>query len=126
MAALGLPTIPQMSTRYCGSGCGAPGPGCTDANAWICNVKYFYTHIGAVGDTNSLLYMPPNVLGACCIDDCNGDGFVTIDEQVTVVNIDLLNYDQSVCIRSGFRDNSPVSVVNILRGSNDALFGCQP
>ena len=56
-----------------------------------------------------------------CLGDCNGDGVVTIDEIIVMVNIDLDNQPISAC-PSG--TNGSVTVADIIMAVNNALDGC--
>jgi len=59
-----------------------------------------------------------------CVGDCNGEGHVTVDEILTLVNIALGNADATACpngIPSGVLQ---VDVVLILTAVNNALDGC--
>jgi hypothetical protein len=57
-----------------------------------------------------------------CVGDCNGDGHVTVDEILTMVNIALGNAGASAC-PSGVA-KTPVTIDQILTAVNDALNGC--
>ena len=61
---------------------------------------------------------------AVCAGDCNGDGQVTVEELLTMVNIALGNADVSECTPEGTRRDSGVTVDEILAAVNNALNGC--
>ncbi|MFI5398904.1 MAG: hypothetical protein ACHQ9S_25520 [Candidatus Binatia bacterium] len=58
-----------------------------------------------------------------CIGDCNGDGHVTVDEILTMVNIALGNAQPSAC-PDGIPSGGQVNVALILQAVNNALNGC--
>jgi hypothetical protein len=64
------------------------------------------------------------VTGVSCTGDCNGDGSVTVDEIVKMVNIALGTLNPSEC-PAGDRDGSgTVTVDEIVQAVNNALGGC--
>jgi hypothetical protein len=145
----GLVTIYDISTRYCGTGCGAAPPGCSLQNAWTCNVTRWYTgqqrspngltlgspgvqYYGCPSQQSlpcgaGLLYEVPNVYSNCCICDCSGNRAVEVPEIITGVNIALGSYGQPMCWAATLRapDNWWPAIDNLLRGVDDALDGCQ-
>ena len=60
---------------------------------------------------------------APCAGDCNGDGQVTVDEILTMVNIALGNADATACT-NGIPSGAQVDVALILTAVNNALNGC--
>jgi hypothetical protein len=58
-----------------------------------------------------------------CIGDCNGDGHVTIDRLLTLVNIALGSTQPAAC-RSGVPNRAEVDVALILQAVNNALSVC--
>ena len=54
-----------------------------------------------------------------CVGDCNGDGAVTVDEVLTMVNIALGNAQPSVCPSGGAAD-----IALIIQAVHNALTGC--
>jgi hypothetical protein len=58
-----------------------------------------------------------------CVSDCNGDGQVTVNEILTMVNIALGNADATAC-QNGIPSGAQVDVALILTGVNNALNGC--
>ena len=56
-----------------------------------------------------------------CIGDCNGDGMVTIDEIIVMVNIALGDKPISACPQ-GTRGS--VTIADIIMAVNNALLGC--
>jgi predicted outer membrane repeat protein len=58
-----------------------------------------------------------------CSGDCNGSRDVTVDELITLVNIDLGSADASTC-PYGIPSGSNVDVVLIVQAVNNALSGC--
>jgi hypothetical protein len=66
--------------------------------------------------------MTPTVVP--CAGDCDGDGFVTIDEILTAVNIALGNSQISDCLPSDTNGDGRITVDEILTAVNNALNGC--
>jgi len=58
-----------------------------------------------------------------CVGDCNGDGEVTINSLITLVNIALGNADVSTC-PNGVASGTQVDIALIIQAVNDALNGC--
>jgi hypothetical protein len=58
-----------------------------------------------------------------CTGDCDGDGTVTVDEILTLVNIALGNADATAC-PNGIPSGAQVDVALILTAVNNALNGC--
>jgi hypothetical protein len=116
---------------YCGSGCGAPPNGCSDPNAFICNVKYFFSHLGTPGNISgvfgALLYNPPNAFDKCCMCDCNRDGVVEINELITALNVAAEDLPIGSCQALFYRNDVGdfFTISNLVRGIDDALSGCQ-
>jgi hypothetical protein len=66
----------------------------------------------------------PSLLPAC-VGDCNGDGAVTIDEIITMVNIALGNLPLSACPNNAETCvGGEVCINSIVEAVNNALFGC--
>jgi len=61
-----------------------------------------------------------------CTGDCNGDGTVTVDEILTMVNIALGIEDVSTCLPGDANNDKMITVDEILTAVNDALNGCAP
>lgn len=59
-----------------------------------------------------------------CLGDCNGDGQVTVDEIVTMVNIALGNATITSCPNGDFDGGGTVTVDEIITALNLALDGC--
>jgi photosystem II stability/assembly factor-like uncharacterized protein len=64
------------------------------------------------------------VLVAQCLGDCDGSGEVTVDEIVTMVNIDLGTADISACSAADPGNTGTVVVTQIVAAVNNALNGC--
>ncbi len=60
-----------------------------------------------------------------CVGDCGGDGAVTVDEVLTLVNIALDLLPQASCA-SGVPAGTEVDISTVLRAVASALGGCQP
>ncbi|MDX2170851.1 MAG: hypothetical protein SF182_27535 [Deltaproteobacteria bacterium] len=57
-----------------------------------------------------------------CYGDCNGDGEVTINELITLVNIALGSSPVSAC--AALPPNAEVTISDLVRAVNNALSGC--
>jgi hypothetical protein len=61
-----------------------------------------------------------------CLGDCNGDGSVTVDEIITMVNIALGEADISTCTAGDGDSSGTITVDEIVTALNHALEGCPP
>ena len=61
-----------------------------------------------------------------CVGDCDGDGQVTVDEVILGVNIALGNTLLTQCPALDGNLDSLLTIEELVRGVNDALFGCPP
>jgi hypothetical protein len=59
-----------------------------------------------------------------CTGDCSGNGQVTVDEILTMVNIALGNADVSACTAGDANGSGQITVDEILTAVNNALGGC--
>jgi hypothetical protein len=59
-----------------------------------------------------------------CGGDCNGDGTVTVDELLRMVNIALSTVDVSMCTSGDANHDSEITIDEILTAVNNALNGC--
>ncbi len=59
-----------------------------------------------------------------CTGDCNADGYVTVDEIITMVNIALGNTDLSACADGDMSGDGQITVDEIITALNNALNGC--
>ncbi|MFN8628320.1 MAG: hypothetical protein U0587_20395 [Candidatus Binatia bacterium] len=79
---------------------------------------------GAVAATPTPTVLPtPTATPKPCAGDCNGDGYVTIDEILTMVNIALGDANLT-CPAGVFDHDGLVTVDNIVAAVNAALTGC--
>lgn len=69
---------------------------------------------------------PSPVAAETCVGDCNGDGSVTVDEIVTMVNIALGTASIDTCPAADPSGDGQVTVDEILQAVNNALNGCPP
>ena len=65
-----------------------------------------------------------NATAGGCAYDCNGDGIVTVDEVLTMVNIALGNGAVSMCFAGDSNADQQIRVDEILAGVAKALNGC--
>jgi hypothetical protein len=61
---------------------------------------------------------------AACVGDCSGDGEVTVNELITMVNIALGNSPVSACPVGDANGDGEITVNEIISGVNNALNGC--
>jgi cysteine-rich repeat protein len=61
---------------------------------------------------------------AACTGDCNGDGDVTVNELIAMVNIALGNADLSTCAVGDANGSGDLTINEIIAGVNNALNGC--
>lgn len=59
-----------------------------------------------------------------CVGDCNGDGQVTVDDILTMVNIALGNANISTCLAGDANHDGQITVDEILTAVDNALNGC--
>jgi len=59
-----------------------------------------------------------------CLGDCNGDGQVTVNELITMVNIALGSASVSTCLAGDANGDGEITVNEIVAGVNHALSGC--
>ena len=59
-----------------------------------------------------------------CAGDCNGDGEVSINELLTMVNIALGNAAASDCLAGDANGDGEITINEILAAVNRALNGC--
>ena len=62
--------------------------------------------------------------GTQCLGDCSGDGEVTIDELVTMVNIALGTVPPSDCSAGDSNSDGEITIDEIIQAVNRALAGC--
>ncbi len=67
---------------------------------------------------------PPPPTPVLCIGDCSGDGSVTIEEIITMVNVALGTADVSVCLAGDANGDGEITVEEIIGAVNKALGGC--
>jgi hypothetical protein len=60
-----------------------------------------------------------------CVGDWGGDGTVTVDEILTMVNIALGNLDVSACLAGDANADNQITIDEILAAVNNALNGCE-
>ncbi|HVO23135.1 MAG TPA: hypothetical protein VMW56_05850, partial [Candidatus Margulisiibacteriota bacterium] len=69
------------------------------------------------------LALAPQGARAACTGDCNNNGTVTIDELITLVDINLGTENASACT-SGIPSGTTVTVATNVQAVNSALHGC--
>ncbi len=78
-----------------------------------------YVKAGETASGGAAVLAPP----VECFGDCNGDGRVTVDEIITIVNIVLGNLPLSSC-HALPATPAPISVQEIIESIDSALSGC--
>ncbi|HVP11298.1 MAG TPA: hypothetical protein VMV94_08955 [Phycisphaerae bacterium] len=76
------------------------------------------------GDVYGTLLAPAPPPAVACVGDCGGDGTVTVDELLTMVNIALGNTTVCACETGDAGGNGQITVDEILTAVNNALNGC--
>jgi hypothetical protein len=66
------------------------------------------------------------IMGSACTGDCNGDGEVTVNELITMVNIALGTANVSTCGAGDANGDGEITINEIIIGVNNALNGCAP
>ncbi len=66
----------------------------------------------------------PTVAAAKCVGDCHGDGEVTVDELLSMVNIALGSAPVSGCLAGDGNGDGEITIDEILSAVNAALNGC--
>jgi len=61
-----------------------------------------------------------------CVGDCNGDGHVTVDEILTLVNVALNATPLADCPAGDANDDQEITIDEILRAVHNAVSGCTP
>jgi hypothetical protein len=59
-----------------------------------------------------------------CIGNCNGDGSVTVNEIITMVNVALGTADASTCAAGDANHDGQITISEIIAAVNQALKGC--
>jgi len=64
------------------------------------------------------------VVGEACVGDCNGDGEVTVNEIIVMVNVALGTNNVSACPAGDADGNQAIEITEIIAAVNNALNGC--
>src|SRR5262249_18638339 len=88
--------------------------------------KWFQRAFGlvAISVAAMLVMVAPRRAQAVCTGDCNGDGEVTVNELITMVNIALGTAQVSACTAGDVNGDGEITVNEIVAGVNNALNGC--
>jgi len=80
----------------------------------------------ATGATSQVVVVDGQVTvaGASCVGDCNGDGEVTVDEILRMVNIALGNASLGICPAADQNGDGEVIITEIIQAVSAALSGC--
>jgi len=68
--------------------------------------------------------LSPGHAAAACVGDCNGDGAVTVDELVIMVNVALGAAPASSCAAGDADNNGDITIDEIVAATNNALSTC--
>lgn len=117
---------PATSACYMGEYNAAAGDGSNFYYAWGDNRNRRTTALYPGGRADPDVYFArlPLASAVACVGDCNGDGQVTVDEVLTMVNIGLGGEDISSCPAGDADGSGSVTVDEILAAVNNALTGC--
>jgi hypothetical protein len=81
--------------------------------------------IGPVAVTLQLAAQPNETTTPACTGDCNGDGEVTVNEIITMVNVALGTQEVTVCGAGDANGDGEITVNEIVAAVNRALNGCE-
>jgi hypothetical protein len=70
------------------------------------------------------IYVTPPPSVPTCVGDCGGDGVVTVDELLTMVNIALGDTPASHCPAGDGNEDGAITIDEILAAVNNVLAGC--
>ena len=95
----------------------------------IFNVAVPAAEIQAIGQASAGKCKPPagvtpTPAPGACVGDCNGDGSVTVNELILMVNIALGILPPSACPAGDANHDGSVTITEIITAVNNALNGC--
>jgi len=95
----------------------------------IFNVAVPAAEIQAIGNASAGKCKPPvgvtpTPAPVACVGDCNGDGSVTVNELILMVNIALGILPPSACPAGDANHDGNVTITEIIAAVNNALNGC--
>lgn len=68
---------------------------------------------------------PPHQARVCsCVGDCDGNAEATVDELVTLVNVDLGSMGWSACPLGDANGDGQIDISEVISAVNNALYGC--
>lgn len=82
------------------------------------------THTPTPSPTPPMATPTPSVTPVACVGDCGGDGAVTVDELLVMVNVALGNIDATACVAGDVNGDGEITVDEILQAVNNALNSC--
>jgi len=124
-----IPTSPPApcSSIPCGGSCTIPAP-CTPSPGTACPnlVEQGECQADASGTCHCVPVqsLTPTPTPRPCVGDCNGDGHVTVDEILTMVNIALGNTPVTTCEAGDANHDGQITIDEIFTAVNNALNGC--
>ncbi len=81
--------------------------------------------VGTVGTSGAIMVEAlPTPTPIRCVGDCNGDGEVTVNDTIVMVNIALEAKPVTACPAGDANGDGEVTVNEIIRAVNNALVGC--
>jgi hypothetical protein len=102
-------------------------PGTAHGYSLVATSQYVYDTQSQVRPSDGTLdagAFEYRVAAPACIGDCKNDGYVTVDDILTMVNIALGNADVLTCSAGDANHDGQITVDEILTGVNEALNGC--
>ena len=108
----------------CGTGGDPVCQGLIDCVGSTCSGTFQVAINGAQLRTPTPTPILPSPTPRPCVGDCNGDGSVTVNELLTVVNLALGNSDAGGCAAGDANGDGEMTLDEILAAVNTALNGC--
>jgi len=68
--------------------------------------------------------LTPTPTPKSCVGNCNGDGEVTVNELITMVNIALGTANVTACTAGDANGDGAITINEIITGVNNGLNGC--
>jgi len=87
-------------------------------------LRVLFTRATLVAIVALLTTLPRTGRADVCAGDCDGDQQVTVNELITLVNIDLGSADNSACPDGIVPPDSSVDITMIIKAVNNALTAC--
>lgn len=122
---LAQPTATPTSTSPSLTGTPIPSETPTDTPAQVVSPTLTQPPTGTAAPTPSATFAPTPIPAPCsCVGDCNGDGVVTVNELIVLVDIALGNIPISACPAGDADQDGNITINEIVAAVNNALNGC--